>query len=430
MKHAPKVLPKGFIERLDLSRAATPRLLKKSPVHRWFWFPHSYSPELVEAILDAWELRRGALLDPFAGAGTTLLVARDRELSAVGLDLSPLAVWVSNVKTQPWRRVPLQAQAKRILDRAYQLLKARSRAKLQETPTGRLGRALSPREYRALRALQVATEEEGGESREFFQLALLRVLTRFSRAVADGGWFRWVERPDQSANVLPAYEMQLQEMLQDVPKNSSQRERNSNGIRAIQHDARRIHELSLDQRFDVVITSPPYPNRHDYSRAFHIELLFFGLDELQITQLRHASLRSHVEAQAVLPSPKSYQEPEQLAALLENWPSKDLRVPRMLRGYFEDLYTTLRSMRDRLKLGARLAFVVGNVRHAGVMIPVDELLAEVGQQAGYRWTETWLIRLRGNSAQQMGRYGRIPARESVVFFEKIGRTRTGRRTNA
>ena len=24
---------------------------------------------------------------------------------------------------------------------------------------------------------------------------------------------------------------------------------------------------------DAVLTSPPYPNRHDYSRVFHIELL-------------------------------------------------------------------------------------------------------------------------------------------------------------
>ncbi|HIQ01500.1 MAG TPA: hypothetical protein EYH30_05155 [Anaerolineales bacterium] len=47
--------------RLDLSRAATPRLLRRRPVHRWFAFPHSYSPELVEAVLEARQLGYRAL---------------------------------------------------------------------------------------------------------------------------------------------------------------------------------------------------------------------------------------------------------------------------------------------------------------------------------------------------------------------------------
>ena len=92
-------LPKAFTYRLDLARAATSRLLKQRPVHRWFYFPHSYSPELVEAILDAWRLQAGSrIVDPFVGAGTTLLVARDRGYNGLGLDLLPLAVLVSNVK--------------------------------------------------------------------------------------------------------------------------------------------------------------------------------------------------------------------------------------------------------------------------------------------------------------------------------------------
>jgi hypothetical protein len=71
-----------------------------------------------------------------------------------------------------------------------------------------------------------------------------------------------------------------------------------------------------------------------------------------------------------------------------------------------------------VKPGGQLAFVVGNVQHAGVQVPVDEILAKLGEQAGLKWKETWLIRLRGNSAQQMGRYGRQPSRESVVIFQR------------
>lgn len=58
------------------------------------------------------------------------------------------------------------------------------------------------------------------------------------------------------------------------------------------------------------------------------------------------------------------------------------------------------------------------VRYGGVLIPVDEILVDVGKQAGFLHDKTWVIRLRGNSAQQMGSFGREPSRESIVFLRK------------
>ena len=85
--------------RLDLARAATPRDLKDRPRHRWFYFPHSYSAELVNAILDDWQLPDDSyLLDPFVGAGTTMIVARERGINVTGFDLSPLSVLGNGVR--------------------------------------------------------------------------------------------------------------------------------------------------------------------------------------------------------------------------------------------------------------------------------------------------------------------------------------------
>jgi len=71
----------------------------------------------------------------------------------------------------------------------------------------------------------------------------------------------------------------------------------------------------------------------------------------------------------------------------------------------------------RLLGNAELAQLAEQLR--GVHIPADELLAEIGERAGLQWQDSWVIRMRGNSAQQMGRFGRLPSRESVVFFRKI-----------
>jgi tRNA G10 N-methylase Trm11 len=406
-------LPEGFTYRLDLARAATSRLLKQRPVHRWFYFPHSYSPELVEAVLDTWELQTGShILDPFVGAGTTLLVAGDRGYNALGLDLLPLAVLVSNAKSASYDPQAIQTALLTVMDTAQSINEWPG-----EIPV-RLARALTEAEYTLLWRLRRAILQFNEPVRGFMLLALLNILPQFSRAVANGGWFRWVEKSEQTDLILPTFRSRVQQMLDEIEEVRSANNHcgHFNQTVAIRHDARRIH--SLERTFDGLITSPPYPNRHDYTRVFQIELLILGHSEDGISQLRHNSLRSHVEAHPPdSMSMEGYHLPGALRACLDKMPSNvDQRIPRMLRGYFEDMYLVLRSAKRSMRPNGRLALVVGNVRHAGVLIPVDEVLAMVGEMAGLHWTETWVIRLRGNSAQQMGKYGRVPSRESIVLF--------------
>ena len=150
-----------------------------------------------------------------------------------------------------------------------------------------------------------------------------------------------------------------------------------------------------------------------------IEMLWLWQNEEEIKLFRKNSLRSHVEAVAPSTICSGYTMPESLTRVLSAFPpNADPRVLRMLQGYFEDMYLVLRALWHLLQPGAIAAFVVGNVRHAGVMIPVDLILIEISKQVGYTLQTAWVARLRGNSAQQMGRFGREPARETVVILRK------------
>ena len=88
----------------------------------------------------------------------------------------------------------------------------------------------------------------------------------------------------------------------------------------------------------------------------------------------------------------------------------------MLRGYFLDMYLCLRELSRVCRDGANVAVVVGNARYSGSVIRVDEYTAELGERVGLVCREIRAVRWRGNSAQQMGRYGRVASRESVVLF--------------
>ena len=90
----------------------------------------------------------------------------------------------------------------------------------------------------------------------------------------------------------------------------------------------------------------------------------------------------------------------------------------MIRGYFADMFLSLQEVARILRPGGRVAYVVGNVRHAGVTVAVDTALTELAALVGLSLDSAWVIRLRGNSAQQMGRFGKEPSRESVVLLSK------------
>lgn len=395
-------LPAGFEYRLDLRHYVTPRLLKDQPVHRWFWFPHSFSPQLVDKILECFPaLHGGRILDPFMGAGTTLLRARQLGYRSAGCDLSPLSLFVSRVKLADYDRALLEEAFAHVRD-------YRPMPIVGELPA-HLRRAFTRCEMEHFQGLLSRIAALPPRERDFFRLALLRVMRRVSRAQSDGGWFRWVEKPDQSAKVSEFFDEEARSMLGDVADYPGP-------APTIWQDDARILEKAQGP-YDLVITSPPYPNRHDYSRVFHIELLALGATEEEILRLRKYSLRSHVEALAPALETEGYVPPPALDRVLDQLPSEiDRRVKPMLAGYFEDMYLVFRALRRHLRLGALMAFVVGNVRHGGVMVPVDETLAEIGEQAGYTFAGAWVTRLRGNSAQQMGRFGREPARESVIFL--------------
>ena len=405
--------PEGFDYRSDLRQAATAQDLGKAPRHRWFYFPHSYSPQLVHKILEHWELPENATLaDNFVGSGTTLVVAREKGLKALGYDLSPLAVMATNAKVASYKPTQLKSTL-------TEILKAKdSEVKLSDTPQ-RLARAFTKRELNEIHQIANRINLLSGSHHNFFLTSLLSTARQFSRAVPDGGWFRWKDWPDQSKEIKSNFQSTTAGMIDDVSETNSGTKYRYRKARLA--DARK---LPLNgQSIDGLITSPPYANRHDYSRVFHIELLLMGSTEPEITSLRHSSLRSHVEArrqQSYANRLRRYSKPQILENILTSLPDDtDKRIRPMLEGYFEDIFLSLQEVHRILRNGGQAAYIVGNVRHSGVMVPVDEIVGQIAAQTGLILQSAWVMRLRGNSAQQMREFGREPSRESVLLLSKV-----------
>jgi len=340
------------------------------------------------------------------------LEAKRRGYAVIGIDISPLAAFVSRVKTLDF------SNPKKFIKgvETFAELKKGKPSKLIETYY--LTRLLDTEILKEVSYLrEYVNSLRDSEIRDFLLSGMLASVDKVANAKKDGGWLRYIARketPDFHSVVVKT----LNKMIADITQPSLSLEYPKGHIETIVHhgDAR-----SLPGKFPpirLMVTSPPYLNRNDYTRVYAMEMELLGLSDKEIKEVRRATLRSHTEAGSLgNTNVKSERLKKWVEEIQENGVS-NIQIPGMVRDYFEDLFLCLEQLQKVCVDGASLAFVVSNVRFSGVHIEVDSLIAEIGENLGFEASEIIVTRLRGSSAQQVNKYGDTALRESIVILRK------------
>ena len=418
-----------FDERLRLRQLVTYVPNKVAPIHRWFPYKEGFSYQLVEMLLREFgtDPAHHRIFDPFAGCGTTPLVARQMGFGAWGIDILPVAVFVAQVKLrglEAYNLAHLRSEIDRLLNMPFH---PSSLSAPQDVRIVQL--AYEPETLEHILFFKEEIRRIDNKAiREFLLLGLTSILEDVSYTSKDGQYLR-LRRDKKIPAVRDVLHSQLEMMYSDLASKQVQLslpglvETSSGGhsdgrCYVAQADARSFVD-SFDDYADVIITSPPYLNRYDYSRIYSLELCLQFVNEFEeLKRVRHSLLRSHIESRE---SPTDDVHHPALLEILDNLAGQDLnnpRIPVMIKGYFEDMNLVLRQLACVCRPGARVALVVANARFHGELIPVDLLLSELAVDAGFEVQRIIVTRYKGNSSQQMGRFGRVAVRESIVVWRK------------
>jgi len=85
-----------FIQKYNQTRSVNQYL-----THWIYPYKGKYHPQMIRSLLNIIRLKQGeTVLDPFIGSGTTAVEAQLLGISCIGLDVSPLCVLISKVKTE------------------------------------------------------------------------------------------------------------------------------------------------------------------------------------------------------------------------------------------------------------------------------------------------------------------------------------------
>ncbi len=462
LKYAPILKPTREFSRRLVSYQAN----KNTRFHGWLRYKEGFSAELVDTLLEKFEVGAGqSILDPFAGSGTTLLVAQSKGISATGIDILPLChlAWRAKSRYQDYD-LPILYRVRQEL-RNFRLW--------SETPFPHVPitqSAFTDEQERKLMGYKGYFDSLSVDdaTRDLLQLVLMSVLEDISFTRKDGQYLRWDNRSQKAqqrdANRAASgkspyrefYKGQILDVTQAVPAALDR------VIRDIETAQQTIAPASVQtllpgtvleilprleaNRFDAVITSPPYCNRYDYTRTYALELAFLGMTHDDIVNLRQEQLSCTVENRSKLARLKTFyakidrQESyrtvvdaiEANTPLQEVFTAMDVRnqrgdlnnrgVVQMVKGYFAELAFVIYELHRVCKPGAQVAVVNDNVRYGGEIIPVDLLMTDLAATFGFMPVTVYALQQRkGNSSQQMGKFGREALRKSITVWQKPDR---------
>lgn len=393
--------------------ATTARLNRATPLLDWYLMPEAYSAPLVTGAIEEFGVRQGGtVLDPFCGTGTTLVAAQLAGRNALGIEVNPFLCFASRVKSRADYDLPLLIlEINRLLTHARTAVEMLDTGKLRllddslpEMP--RLDRWIARRvAFKVLTLKECIKEHVSEHNQDVPMLALASILRGASNMKLSPHAFGSRE-VKQDAPVFCLFEAKLRKMLADIEWLIGQGE--IGRAEVIEGDVRRATDLKHDLLpVDLAITSPPYLNNLDYTMQTRLELFFLGFVK-SMEDLKDLRKRMMVcDAKAMYKEVEDWQRVEDVPSIRNVAQAIDEKLGdkgwgwdygRMTRQYFGGLLRALEAIKPMLAPGASLALILGESAHAGILVPVPEIAAELGQIAGYGKTEVRAMRTRRSSS--------------------------------
>lgn len=370
--------------RFDLGQYMTFESSKTLPIYDWFWYKEGYAPQIVEPIIR----KKGLVLDPFCGVGTTLLCSKKLGINSIGVDASPLAVFVSQTKTDYYE--------KEIIDEIIQFIKnpLEPRSIDWEFELFDIKKAFPKRNFNEILSIRESLEKCSQKARNLLLLALLSIIPQASLIQKDGG----VLKIKNDKKALPAKEIfrrRVKKILFDLSSYNS-----PDAIPKVTLGDARALEID-DETIDISVNSPPYLNNIDYSKVYGIELSLLQMNPKDAMNTRSRSIRSFIG----LKSDDEYIPPE--------LDEVGLNLP-IVRTYFADMEKSISELYRVLKPKGEVHMIVANSVIHQTHIVVDELLALIAKRIGFTETEILVGAERIADVKPQ----KIKVRESVVIMRK------------
>ncbi len=398
-----------FAERPRFAEVSRERLptnttANRHAVHRWFNFIAGFAPEFVAQQCQT--LVDGVLLDPFAGCGTSLVVAQSLGHRAVGFEAHPFFVRIARAKTEP---PPQESRLRAIEAALLNGIQAPEQASsLTKSAEAFLGKLFEERTLQQLLGARSTLEKAGMGADDVAFLLLSRVVDRCSKAQTDG-----IYKAPTSAKKADLPLDAIHTVIGEVRHDSALIGWSEKLPAAVLHHSSSEDMSAVETAsVDVIVTSPPYLNNFDFAEMTRMHLYFWGIcgSWREITNAVRSKLV--VNTTTALTGHRDIQSQHRDGIADSLLPDLDpivaaLAQERRVRTgkkeydllvypYFAQMTRVLLEMQRCLVNGGAAHIVVADAAFYGIHVSTPQFLASVMSEMGFQDVRCIKLRDRGH----------------------------------
>jgi len=364
----------------------------KSSNHGFHTYPAMMIPQIARRLIEMYGKDKKVLLDPFVGSGTALLEATLHKNfeKAYGIDINPLALLISKVKTTKIHPQKLWDEYHKIVKKS--LDDKKNKKSVQKPNFFNIDFWFKPQVINDLAIIkQNINEIENKDIKEFFLIA-------FSETVRDVSNTRNREyklyRMNQemlkkhNPDTLRNFREKAKENIYSMENYVKEKQRCK--VNILTEDTRNLTSIPSNS-VDLIVTSPPYGDSRTtvaYGQFSRLGLQWLGYDKEQVLNIDKTSLGGipTKDLKNSLGSPT-------LKKTLDKIAKVDPQRAKDVLSFYVDFDKCIQELHRVTKKGAFMCFVVGNRTVKGVQIPTDEIILELFQAKNNYYHHNTFIRI-------------------------------------
>jgi len=380
-------------------------------------YPATMIPQIGIELFKEFEIKRGKLLDPYCGSGSSFTVGLDRGLTEMyGFDINPLAVLISRAKFTKVDIEKAKEIRRQLRNRVYEFIKIEDNLKKIEIPQHyNIDFWFSKVVLQNLSVLKHFIDKIQIDIRRLFLVPL-------SETIRECSYTRNHE--------FKLYRIKPEEILQFNPDVFGVYFDKLNKVIDIyeKYYLPKLNEVKIDisyskfpkkeNEFDIVLTSPPYGDSFTtvaYGQFSMFSNQWFGIKYARQIEkmLMGGSVVKEIYPNSIITD------------FINEISKKSIRRALEVSSFYFDLDKSIKDVANSIKKRGKIIYIVGNRTVKDIQLPTDQFIAERFENYGLRHIITY-ERLLGNKAMplqnspsnKVGQRKGTMTKEYIVVCEK------------
>ncbi len=398
--------------------------------HGFHTYPAMMIPQVARRLIQMYGKDKEVLLDPFMGSGTALLEAKLHKnfKKAYGIDINPLALLISKVKTTPINPEILKEEYHNLILKCNSDKKAVNfrEKEIKKPDFFNIDFWFKPQIITDLAIIKQNIEKIDDKNiKDFFLIAFSETVRNVSNTRnREYKLYRMSQKMLEKHNPDTFEEFKSKASKSIIGMEEYFKVHNPKcQVNILAEDTRNLTSIPTNS-VDLIVTSPPYGDSRTtvaYGQFSRLGLQWLDYGKEEVLKIDKVSLGGipTKDLDNRLDSPT-------LQKTLDEISNIDPRRAKDVLSFYVDFDKCVHELHRVTKRGAFMCFVVGNRTVKGVQIPTDEIILELFQARNhYKHHNTFIRNIphkrmpKINSPTNIsGNHGVTMNEEWIVIIEK------------